>query len=202
MLRLKYLIKACLLALTLSFGWIVACPSYLLAATLDTYTFAPGVPYNDPTPVGWSASGSFSILDSYLSGDFSVPTTDLYSLSFTLTTPGGSQTFGLSDLVSGGTLNFTGTGTPPATLDGGGGSQFVLANGYEIDIGPNIIPGFLAFLVADSPTTSAVAVWGDWTSTVSDTATPLPAALPLFATGLAALGLLGWRRKRKAQAAA
>jgi hypothetical protein len=31
---------------------------------------------------------------------------------------------------------------------------------------------------------------------------PLPAALPLFATGLGALGLLGWRRKRKAQAAA
>ena len=34
------------------------------------------------------------------------------------------------------------------------------------------------------------------------TATPLPAALPLFATGLGALGLLGWRRKRKAQAVA
>ena len=33
-------------------------------------------------------------------------------------------------------------------------------------------------------------------------ATPLPAALPLFATGLGGLGLLGWRRKRKAQAAA
>ena len=31
---------------------------------------------------------------------------------------------------------------------------------------------------------------------------PLPATLPLFATGLGALGLLGWRRKRKAQAAA
>jgi hypothetical protein len=30
--------------------------------------------------------------------------------------------------------------------------------------------------------------------------TPLPAALPLFATGLGALGLLGWRTKRKAQA--
>ena len=29
---------------------------------------------------------------------------------------------------------------------------------------------------------------------------PLPAALPLFATGLGGLGLLGWRRKRKAQA--
>jgi hypothetical protein len=30
--------------------------------------------------------------------------------------------------------------------------------------------------------------------------TPLPATLPLFATGLGALGLLGWRRKRKATA--
>jgi hypothetical protein len=32
--------------------------------------------------------------------------------------------------------------------------------------------------------------------------TPLPAALPLFATGLGGLGLLGWRRKRRARAAA
>jgi len=31
-------------------------------------------------------------------------------------------------------------------------------------------------------------------------AVPLPGALPLFATGLGALGLLGWRRKRKAVA--
>ena len=36
---------------------------------------------------------------------------------------------------------------------------------------------------------------------VSLTATPLPAALPLFASGLGAFGLLGWRRKRKALAA-
>jgi hypothetical protein len=32
---------------------------------------------------------------------------------------------------------------------------------------------------------------------VESTIAPLPAALPLFATGLGALGLLGWRRKRK-----
>ena len=32
--------------------------------------------------------------------------------------------------------------------------------------------------------------------------TPLPAALPLFVSGIGGLGLLGWRRKRKAQAAA
>jgi len=39
--------------------------------------------------------------------------------------------------------------------------------------------------------------------TVTETSVvPLPAALPLFATGLGALGLLGWRRKRKVQATA
>jgi hypothetical protein len=36
----------------------------------------------------------------------------------------------------------------------------------------------------------------------TEVTTPLPAALPLFATGLGGLGLLGWRRKRKAQAIA
>lgn len=30
-------------------------------------------------------------------------------------------------------------------------------------------------------------------------ATPLPATLPLLLSGLGGLGLLGWRRKRKAQ---
>ena len=34
----------------------------------------------------------------------------------------------------------------------------------------------------------------------SISAAPLPAALPLFATGLGAMGLLGWWRKRKARA--
>ena len=38
------------------------------------------------------------------------------------------------------------------------------------------------------------------TIVISNSGVPLPGALPLFATGLAALGLLGWRRKRKAQA--
>jgi len=33
---------------------------------------------------------------------------------------------------------------------------------------------------------------------IASTATPLPAALPLFAIGRGGLGLLGWRSKRKA----
>ena len=39
---------------------------------------------------------------------------------------------------------------------------------------------------------------GTWSAVAE---TPLPAALPLFATGLGAMGLLGWRRKRKNAAA-
>ena len=37
--------------------------------------------------------------------------------------------------------------------------------------------------------------------TANVSAIPIPGALPLFATGLAGLGLLGWRRKKKATAA-
>jgi hypothetical protein len=44
----------------------------------------------------------------------------------------------------------------------------------------------------------------DFSTITIDTvaANPLPAALPLFATGLGGLGLFSWRRKRKAQAVA
>jgi len=42
---------------------------------------------------------------------------------------------------------------------------------------------------------------GHLTAETAPPSTPLPAALPLFASGLGALGLLGWRRKRKAAAA-
>ena len=34
-------------------------------------------------------------------------------------------------------------------------------------------------------------------ATIATSNVPLPAALPLFATGLAGLGVLGWRKKRK-----
>ena len=40
----------------------------------------------------------------------------------------------------------------------------------------------------------------DYTVFAPTATTPLPTALPLFVTGLGVVGLLGWRRKRKAQA--
>jgi hypothetical protein len=47
---------------------------------------------------------------------------------------------------------------------------------------------------------SAVGTSGGSVSVTAVSATPLPAALPLFATGLGAMGLFGWRRKRKSSA--
>jgi hypothetical protein len=43
---------------------------------------------------------------------------------------------------------------------------------------------------------------GGYQMLISGTETPLPAALPLFAGGGGVLGLLAWRRKRKAEAVA
>jgi hypothetical protein len=40
-------------------------------------------------------------------------------------------------------------------------------------------------------------LFGDGAPLTLGDPTPLPAAFPLFATGLGAVGLLGWRRKRK-----
>jgi hypothetical protein len=54
-----------------------------------------------------------------------------------------------------------------------------------------------AFANYDSSGTRVGGDLGNYTVT----ATPLPAALPLFATGVGALSLLGWRKRRKAAAA-
>jgi hypothetical protein len=54
---------------------------------------------------------------------------------------------------------------------------------------------------ADGATVTGFAVDGLITDG-GPSATPLPAALPLFASGLATLGFLGWRRKRKGAALA
>jgi hypothetical protein len=68
-----------------------------------------------------------------------------------------------------------------------------------------VVPGDTAYGVFDYPYSGETLNLTPITLTESLTApatTPIPAALPLFATGLGALGLLGWRRKRKAAALA
>jgi hypothetical protein len=68
----------------------------------------------------------------------------------------------------------------------------------------SIMPSVLNISTSSNATAFAGPVTVDYTITISLpdglVFTPLPAALPLFITGLGALGLLGWRRKRKAAA--
>ena len=83
---------------------------------------------------------------------------------------------------------------PPGSTDLQSWTRDDLTGGIEPDwlrIGTDIVGGGSA-----APTFNA-AFSLDGVSEV-----PLPAALPLFASGLGALGLLGWRRKRKAIATA
>jgi hypothetical protein len=65
-----------------------------------------------------------------------------------------------------------------------------------------VMSGGLTFNGANLASTSGPSVFFARSGTVTPipASTPLPAALPLFATGLGALGLLGWRRKRRARA--
>jgi hypothetical protein len=80
-----------------------------------------------------------------------------------------------------------------------GVAGFAGGNGSLIETFPLTQPGVAQFLMTDI-FGSGGGNLGYQLLSGTDT-TPLPAALPLFASGLGALGLIGWRRKRKAQAA-
>jgi hypothetical protein len=66
--------------------------------------------------------------------------------------------------------------------------------------GPSVLSSFASNIPIGSGILDLTSMdTGTFSATGETPATPLPAALPLFATGLGALGLLGWRRKRKAR---
>ena len=100
-------------------------------------------------------------------------------------------TWDFGDLIVGSTIKFDSTdyvslgiadvvgATGSAAGGGSGGLEFAGTGG--------------AF--AQSAFGSISSADGDWNLVI-----PLPAALPLYGTGLAVMGLIGWRRKRKAAA--
>jgi hypothetical protein len=84
---------------------------------------------------------------------------------------------------------------PYGTLVGqiGSGDYFIIGTSFS---GIASATGILKFYYWDSNNGDNTQFVTAITATVATT--PLPAALPLFATGLGAIGVLGWRRRRKA----
>jgi hypothetical protein len=103
-----------------------------------------------------------------------------FGLDFGTSTSGQNVSFALSN---GATANVT---TPESFFDG---LDFI---------------GFISSQPFDTITLSVTGPsgWGVEDITTATAATPLPAAIPLFASGLGALGLFGWRRKRTARSVA
>src|SRR5262245_42151385 len=98
----------------------------------------------------------------------------------------------VSHIVSGiptASINFSAFGAPAAGILDGIFSIRLAAAGDTFEVVDVSAQGFNAAGVA-TPLIPGELV------------TPLPATLPLFAGGLGALGLLGWRRKKKPEAAA
>jgi hypothetical protein len=120
-----------------------------------------------------------------------------------------SNTSGMFDMSSSAitfkSLSYTNSGALPPTAFGSVTISLGAITAWSLS---NSIPGpngtfvssatngdSVSFLFAGEGRAVGTAGPGLWSPTIS--AVPLPAALPLFATGLGALGLLGWRRKRK-----
>src|SRR5262249_7994177 len=102
---------------------------------------------------------------------------------------------GLGDLTIS-LFGAAGPGSPFVQITIGGGTDPVNGLADEGFLGfrdtVNLIYGFTWLATGgDQKNTGFTAI------EVPAPATPLPAALPLFATGLGALGFLGWRRKRR-----
>jgi hypothetical protein len=122
---------------------------------------------------------------SYDSLSQTIPTTpgDSYTISFNLnfddnTNQGFIVDFGTSQL-----LNLLNTGTNKL---------------YTFDVGASGSSTALDFLGYNVPSNTFLS---EVSVTQDEVATPVPAALPLFASGLGVMGLLGWRRRRKMGAA-
>jgi hypothetical protein len=152
-----------------------------------TLTFDPTVTYTDQSAGLTVNSFSGGPIDSTLVFSTSSPGSPYFISIGGLDNGAGLIAYGTNDFVL--QLRFadgSNLGSPelPVCTDPGyscGGNPAFYASGYSL-------------------ASYQSAAWFPTTASVS--ATPLPATLPLFATGLGGLGLLGWRRKRKAAALA
>lgn len=169
------------------------------------------------TSSGTAVGGSNPAADNAHAMGYDGPTT--FTATYTITYAGttvdttkSTVTFKTTSYTSSGqpqTSDFT---TLPITITGatfnmdGSIASFTFSstdwypNAAGEGITNNSLSGTITLSGASKYTASYMADNTGGTYTYVVTSTPLPATLPLLATGLGAIGLIGWRRKRKVQA--
>jgi hypothetical protein len=171
-------------------------------ALLSTDPTQLGRMSRDGVPSDWSSSkpfpGTINSTTSYHFTTFTVPIINTPFVQISLNEIGGT-----TDLFASAYLNSYNPLNEATNYLGDAGVSGTLTTFQVIvPVGQSLI-----VLINDTTATGSgvgvsfdVIVSGfiDANFTDPSSATPLPAALPLFATGLGTLGLLGWRRKRKA----
>ena len=210
------MIKASLASAGLAIAVITGASLAALPASANTYdytyqTFSPDPTYSMSLIITTSNTENGGNPDGY----------NITGVTGTLTDP--------NSVVSNLSL-FAGNATPPATINNpswvvydnslipttgvtsSGGWMFQSSNGflYNLWLGNgsfNSIPGLVYLYSNDGPSApfsdipNGPGEPGVLRLTSEAIATPLPAALPLFAGGMGLIGLLGARKRRKAQVA-
>jgi len=149
-----------------------------------TPTATPGVYAQSFSGDGEDTTYGSFIPTSQSTVDFSNPPAIIISDGMFLETFSQGTLFGDSS----GSGTASGTGTATVTLD------FIFKGGTKLFAGDTGEVTVTETITMTSATTESIS--GSYMGTLI-TPTPLPAALPLFATGLGAIGLFGWRRKRQ-----
>jgi hypothetical protein len=154
-----------------------------------------------------TGTGDTTNITTLPTGRIVIPVTASFTLSVSVGGVGSGtftdafRVFDLQDPVFGGIFGFTDLGPIQDPLDTVNAAFLTYA--VSTPIGPITGASHLSTNnIFPFPTSVGPLVITSATGNGTVTAvTPLPAALPLFASGLAGLGLLGWRRKKKAIAA-
>jgi hypothetical protein len=180
--------------------------------------------FNSPTTSGAGLKVEYAtapVTLTYTFLGFEAAYTNIATDAFSL--PGGTFTFTnqTSAIGSSSSLTNQGNGLVPFSFNSAGGG-YSQADGTAANGGPIGQYVAIGFFVDQSNSAIAYAfledIWQGGDADFDDMVvqisasqspgadigrpTPLPAAFPLFATGLGAMGLLGWRRKRKRPAVA
>ena len=178
-------------------GVVAACVLALTAGTANATTyvvdggdftsFTPTCPTGSSQPACDNAAAHWSQPAGPLTGTVDINNGSLTGVNLTVGGPVG-HTFRIPGIPIV-TFNLSFTAQDAWTL-----SLFDFLFSLTFTDSNGLITGAVYTFNNDNPFIPVVTYSGV-TGTI--TAIPLPAALPLFATGIVGLGLLGWRRKRK-----